>query len=107
MAPASRERNLHVWSSTAPDDRRLKAPWGGARIRPCDVLGVNAELVNLAHNGRLCRESVSGRSEPLKRWRGEDSCSYGHLRGSTQWGESLRASKAPEPPGAIRERVAC
>jgi hypothetical protein len=33
LAPAGREGNLYFWGSAAPDDQRLKAPRGSARIR--------------------------------------------------------------------------
>jgi hypothetical protein len=46
---------------------------------PCGTFGVNAGVVNLARDGRLFRESLSGWSESLKRWRGEGSCSSGRL----------------------------
>jgi hypothetical protein len=71
----------------------------------CGALSVDAELVDLAHDRRLCIESVSVRSEPSKRWRGEGSCCSGRLGGSTRRGGSLRTSEALEPPGAVRERV--
>jgi hypothetical protein len=72
----------------------------------CDALGVNAEPVDLARDRHLCKESESGRSEPLKRWRDGVARSSGRLGGSVRRGGSLRASEALKPPGAMRGRVA-
>jgi hypothetical protein len=72
----------------------------------CGMLGFDTKPVDLACDGRLCKESVLGRSKPLKRWRDGGARSSDRLGGSTRRGGSLRASQAPEPWGAIRERVA-
>jgi hypothetical protein len=105
LTPASGEGNVHVRGSTASDDQRLKAPRGGTRIRPCNTLGVDTGVIDLALEGRLCKESESGQSEPSKRWRGEGSCSTGRLGGSSQRGGSLHTSEAPGPPGVVCEQV--
>jgi hypothetical protein len=49
----------------------------------CSALGADAESVDLAHDQRLCRESESGWSEPLKSWQTGASRSSDHLGGST------------------------
>jgi hypothetical protein len=72
----------------------------------CGALGVDTELVDLARDMRLCKESESGRSEPLKRWRVGVARSSDHLDGSACRGRSLRASEALEPPGVVRGRAA-
>jgi hypothetical protein len=76
------------------------------RVVTCGALGVDAELVDLARDGRLYKESVSGRSEPSKRWRDGGTPSFDLLSRSTRRGGSLCTSEAPEPPGAVWERVA-
>jgi hypothetical protein len=72
---------------------------------PCSTLRVDAGVVDLALEGRIRREFVSGRSEPSKRWQGEGSCSSDRLGGSSKHGGSLRTSEAPGLPSAVRERV--
>jgi hypothetical protein len=72
----------------------------------CGALGVDAELVDLARDGCLCKESVLGLLELSKRWRDGGARSSDRLGRSTRQGRSLHASEAPEPPGAVWERVA-
>jgi hypothetical protein len=48
----------------------------------CGALGADAESVDLAHDRRLCRESESGWSEPLKSWRTRAGRSSDRLGGS-------------------------
>jgi hypothetical protein len=69
------------------------------------TLGIDTEAIDLAHDWRLCKESVSGRSEPSKRWQDEDGSSSDCLSGSARRGGSLRSSRASEPLGATRRRT--
>jgi hypothetical protein len=73
----------------------------------CGAHGDNAEPVDLAHDGRLCKESESGWSEPSKRWRDGVARSSDRLDVSAQQGGSLCASEALGPPGAMRGCAAC
>jgi hypothetical protein len=79
LTPATRERNLYIWGSTASYDQRLKAPRGSARIRPLRRAqeSVSISLATDASAGSLSRGGQSHRRDgevraaaPLTAWAG-------------------------------------
>jgi hypothetical protein len=71
----------------------------------CGVLDVDAESVDFPHDRHRCRESESGRSEPLKSWWTGAGRSSDRLGGSAWWGVALCNLEAPVLLGATRGRT--
>jgi hypothetical protein len=71
LAPAGSENNLYIRGCSAPDNQRMKASRGSARIRLLWRTRRRHRIVNLARDGHLCRESmggVVGAVEEMVRW---------------------------------------